>query len=329
MSDYSSFSKEDLIKKLTAMENLLQAIKVEKNSEELLNFPWIGNLGNWYWSVGDNIVVCNDQKILALGYSQEEIPEKVGFEFFTNKLHPDDFERVMDNMRNHLHGKSPAYETTYRIQTREGEWKWFYDRGKVTRRNDEGKPELVVGIVFDVTEPYRMEELLSKQNEQLLELSRTDSLTQVSNRRALFELLEFEKNRSERYKRHFCVLMIDIDHFKKVNDTFGHQTGDIVLVKVAEIIRKIIRKVDIIGRYGGEEFIVALTETNLPGALVVAEKIRKAIQDTTFADNLRVTVSLGVAVFQPGSSIVELISEADIHLYAAKKNGRNRVEYQV
>jgi PAS domain-containing protein len=147
MARLDGLSRQELIDKLNELEVLLETIKKEKENHELLQFPWVGNLGNWHWYVKSNRVVFNDAKVLALGYSKDEIPSEVGFEFFTEKIHRDDYERVMDNMRRHLYGETPAYETTYRIKTRNAHWLWFYDRGKVTKRDKNGKPVMVSGIV--------------------------------------------------------------------------------------------------------------------------------------------------------------------------------------
>jgi diguanylate cyclase (GGDEF)-like protein/PAS domain S-box-containing protein len=326
MSDYTSFTTQELIARIHALEALLDAVKVEKDSQELFNFPWAGNLGNWYWHLKSNRVICNDQKILALGYHKEEIPESIGFEFFTEKLHPDDYERVMDNMRAHLSGKSPAYETSYRIQTRKGEWLWFYDRGQISRRGESGAPEMVSGIVFDISEEKRMEELLERQNLRLKELSTTDFLTNLYNRRALFELLEYELGRRKRHQRPLALIMLDIDHFKKINDTYGHLAGDKVLAKSAEIIRKSVRKTDIVGRYGGEEFIIVLPECTLADGAIVAEKIRAAVQESEFEGGIQVTISAGL-VENKDETAEQLIDAADQYLYQAKHNGRNRIAF--
>ena len=216
MDDFGNLSRQDLVLKVRELQALLDAIESEKNDQEFLNFPWIGNLGNWYWYRKTNRVIFNEAKIIALGYQKDEIPNQVGFEFFTQKLHPDDYDLVMENMRRHLGGLSPAYEITYRIRRKDGEWIWFYDRGKITKQDEDGKPELVVGIVFDVTEQKKMEELLKKQNQQLLELSLTDPLTGLFNRRALFDKLDYELKRAARIKNYLCLLMLDIDYFKKI-----------------------------------------------------------------------------------------------------------------
>jgi len=326
MSDLLGLTKEELINKIKELTLLLDAVQANLNENELLNFPWAGNLGNWYWSVKSNRVLFNDQKILVLGYKKEEIPENIGFEFFTSKLHPEDYDLVMDNMRNHLYGKSSAYESAYRIQSKDGSWLWFYDRGVITKRDENGKPELVTGIVFDITEQKRMEDLLVEQNLKLEEMSRTDFLTNLNNRRTLFERLEYEMKRVARTKEPLSVLLLDIDHFKKVNDTHGHLVGDKVLIEVAKLIKSSIRITDIPGRYGGEEFLVIRPACDAQGAMRVAETLRQNVQNAEFAAGLKITISGGIKLYGQGTAD-ELIEAADQNLYRAKKNGRNQIDY--
>jgi diguanylate cyclase (GGDEF)-like protein/PAS domain S-box-containing protein len=156
----------------------------------------------------------------------------------------------------------------------------------------------------------------------------TDSLTSVYNRRGLFQIGEFELSRARRIGRPFCALMLDIDHFKRVNDHYGHATGDQTLRGLAERCRIISRTVDIIGRYGGEEFVVLLPETHLESARLVAERLRQSITTepfTTDSGPLRITVSIGVAEAVDLDTLGTLIERADSALYAAKDAGRNCV----
>src|SRR5690554_4452876 len=142
-------TREELLEELQHTRSMLEHFFLE--NEEQINFSWTGNLGHWYWDVKNNEVRFNDLKALALGYTKEELPEKIDYQFFTDKLHPDDYEGVMQNMRDHMMGLTGVYEVEYRIRTKEGRWKWFYDRGKVTRRAADGKPLFLAGIVFDIT----------------------------------------------------------------------------------------------------------------------------------------------------------------------------------
>ena len=156
----------------------------------------------------------------------------------------------------------------------------------------------------------------------------TDALTGVYNRRGLFQVGEFELLRARRIKRPCCVLMLDIDHFKRVNDRYGHATGDQTLRGLTERCRTILRGVDMIGRYGGEEFVILLPETNIKSARLVAERLRQLITKEPFATDagpLRITISIGVAEAAKLDTLGTLIERADEALYDAKRAGRNCV----
>jgi diguanylate cyclase (GGDEF)-like protein len=166
--------------------------------------------------------------------------------------------------------------------------------------------------------------------EKLERLANFDSLTGLYNRRAILGKLRDLINRANRYKEDFSLSMLDIDHFKRVNDRYGHLTGDGVLEKIAALIRRNIRDTDIVGRYGGEEFITILPQTTLSSAWVVAERIRGIIEKTEMKDSagnvFTMTVSQGLAGWERGEDAYPLISRADEALYKAKEKGRNRVQ---
>ena len=157
----------------------------------------------------------------------------------------------------------------------------------------------------------------------------TDQLTQAANKRHLLDQLANELNRSMRHGRPLSLVMFDIDHFKRVNDTYGHVAGDYVLKEVSTLVRTRIRRNEVFGRYGGEEFSLLLPETHLQGAYTLAQEIRALVAGHAFVfDNVRipVTVSLGVAQWNPTiRSVDEFVQAADAKLYQAKREGRNRV----
>ncbi len=161
------------------------------------------------------------------------------------------------------------------------------------------------------------------------ELAIKDGLTEVSSRRYFMERFSEEIQRSAKFKYKFSLLMIDIDHFKKYNDHYGHFVGDAILKEVSRGIRENIRQIDLVGRYGGEEFVVILPDTDRDGALLAAERIRQAIQAKkarVYDEDLEVTISIGLSVFPEDSKESEpLIEKADVALYKAKELGRNRV----
>ena len=158
----------------------------------------------------------------------------------------------------------------------------------------------------------------------------TDGLTQIANKRALDDFLDREVSRARRHGRNLTLLMLDIDHFKQVNDVHGHLTGDVVLREIASIVRVRIRREELFARYGGEEFVILLPETDLKGGLEFAEAIREMIEGhaTTFENQaIKVTVSIGVAQYSKDDhkSPDDLVKAADRKLYVAKENGRNCV----
>jgi len=166
---------------------------------------------------------------------------------------------------------------------------------------------------------------LSLKNRELERLSATDHLTQAYNRLKIDELMRVEVGRTRRYQRVLSIIMLDIDHFKEVNDQYGHQTGDLVLKEVVNIIKDNTRNTDSLGRWGGEEFIIVCPETDLSSAHVMAEKLRKKIEEFDFSIVKRKTASFGVASLTPEDDEESLIRRADESLYFAKNNGRNRV----
>ena len=147
----NSLSKDELVDKISVLQEQIVQLNNELLCEDQAHFEWSGNLGKWQWNVKENKVHFNSRKVESLGYSLQEIPGEIGFEFFTSKIHPDDYGMVMQNMRNHLSGATEAYECEYRIVCKTGEWKWFYDRGIIVKRDINNKPIEIVGIVFDIS----------------------------------------------------------------------------------------------------------------------------------------------------------------------------------
>lgn len=175
-----------------------------------------------------------------------------------------------------------------------------------------------------------MQRELEKKNQQLERLAYFDALTGLLNRHAILEKLAEWLIHVQRYGERLSVAMLDIDHFKQVNDTRGHRTGDRVLSEVARVLQRSIRQTDYVGRYGGEEFLIILPSTDASGAAVMGERIRTSIEGTPMTDPASgafpLTVSVGVAEYTAPDNEDLLISRADTALYRAKSVGRNRVE---
>jgi diguanylate cyclase (GGDEF)-like protein len=169
----------------------------------------------------------------------------------------------------------------------------------------------------------------SQYHEEIYRMTIIDGLTQVHNKRHLYESLEREILRARRHARELSFLMFDLDHFKKINDVHGHLAGDFVLKELARVVQGRIRRDEVFARYGGEEFAIILPETDLAGSTALADSIREKIQEHSFVfqnDQIWVTISVGVATLEESDKTsTDLIKRADERLFEAKRAGRNRV----
>lgn len=184
-----------------------------------------------------------------------------------------------------------------------------------------------ISIVFfmRIRSIRKFNKILSEKNLQLQRISQTDHLTGLYNRLKTDQVIKSEIARAERYGGTFSVMLFDIDFFKKVNDSKGHQAGDKVLIQISQLVTNNLRASDILGRWGGEEFMVVTPELDASGAAKLAEKLRTLIESHTFPEQINVTASFGVAEYRMGNSPDVLLSHADKLLYEAKSAGRNRV----
>ncbi len=229
-------------------------------------------------------------------------------------------------------GKTGEYRADYLIRTKTGGFVWLGDHS-FPWLDKSGAIIGSVGILSDITERKQMEAKLQEMNRELKRIATLDGLTQVANRRRFDEFLDLEWKRAMREGSPVSLILIDIDHFKLFNDTYGHQAGDDCLKAVAKAMRGCVKRpMDLVARYGGEEFAVVLPNTDEKGAFFIAQlagmEVRKlGIPHSRSTESSCVTISCGVSTISPGrgSSSEELVSRADEALYAAKDRGRNQV----
>lgn len=317
--EYENDSRESLLKRIEELETLNRELLKEKEHEKNLEFGWKGNLGHWYWNVKTNSVVFNELKVTNLGYKKEDIPQNVTYQFFTELLHPKDYDRVMDCMKKHMQGLLPAYEVEYRIRAKDGSYHWYYDRGKIMEYDKDGKPLIIAGIVFDISETKKMEEKYYK-------LAVKDPLTNVYNRRYFTEqmnqILSFsEKN--DTMPVSFSLAMIDIDDFKQINDSFNHLYGDFILQRITCCILGFFEPETLIARWGGDEFIVCLKNCAKENAIKWMQQLEEKIHQIQLPNGRSVTISIGIVQYEKGMGMKELIEKADEFLYQSKRCGKN------
>ncbi len=187
----------------------------------------------------------------------------------------------------------------------------------------------VIEYMRDVTDRKVAEEERHQLIEKLERLSKTDELTMVLNKRAIMERLDYELDRARRYNIQLSLIICDLDRFKQINDTFGHAAGDKVLRIMAQALAGSLRKTDIMGRFGGDEFLLILPQTPLEGASEFAERLRQRVQEIKYPEEitLKTTLSLGIAAYEGSSDANDMVRRADMALYNAKKSGRNKAAF--
>ncbi|MBP7096431.1 MAG: PAS domain S-box protein [Spirochaetia bacterium] len=306
---------------VTETVTLREALEVER--KRLANVIEGTRLGTWEWNVRTGETVFDERWAEMLGYSLAELsPTSIGT--WEALAHPDDLAESDRLLAEHFEGRAPYYEHESRMRHRDGSWVWVLDRGRVVERDAEGRPLKMYGTHSDITEKKLMEE-------RIRELAVRDPLTGAYNRRHLFERLEAIGAEYVRRERNFCVSILDIDRFKAINDTFGHQAGDLVLRNFAALLASSIRPYELLGRYGGEEFLIVSPSARKGEVIVMLERMMGAARALALdfeGRAIRMTFSGGVAdsaeFESEGFSVEAMVALADRRLYAAKASGRDR-----
>ncbi|WP_019029495.1 sensor domain-containing diguanylate cyclase [Colwellia piezophila] len=284
-------------------------------------------VGIWDWHVQSGRTIFNERWANIIGYTLNEL-SPISIETWIKYAHPDDLEKSERLLKEHWAGKTDYYLFESRMKHKNGHWIWVYDTGQVIEWESDGVPKRMIGTHLDITEKKVSLAKLDDANKKLLKLSYLDSLTEIPNRRAYEAKLAEEIVVAKRANKPLSILMIDIDHFKEFNDNYGHEKGDEVLFKVAQVIKnQLPRKTDFVARYGGEEMVAILPYTHLEGAVKAAQKIIQAvinenIEHSYSKTNEILTVSIGVS--STDSNFEQLFEYADSAMYEAKNNGRNR-----
>jgi len=237
---------------------------------------------------------------------------------FATLLHPEDHAALVETVQHHQDQCDTHFECEYRIRDAAGRYRWVHDSTVIQDLEGSGAPSHLYSYLVDITKRRELET-------ELKQLAFHDPLTGIANRRQLQDLLDAEAHRATRYASDLSVIMLDVDHFKPINDRYGHAIGDLVLQELVRVVGERLRSIDTLGRWGGEEFLILLPETDSQGAHRLATELREAIAATAMPGPGEITVSQGVAQYRPGEPARDLIKRADDALYQAKRSGRDQV----
>ena len=278
--------------------------------------------GVWDWHLQTGVEKFSKRFIEMYGYTEDELHDRA--EDLDRRTHPDDLEQMQRDRKAHLCGLTPTYVNEHRVLCKDGSWKWVLTRGMVVTRDSEGRPLRMIGTHTDISNRKKSEALIWQQ-------ANFDTLTGLPNRRMLRDRLEHDLRKADRESRQLAILFIDLDHFKEVNDTLGHDRGDQLLIEAARRIRSCVRNSDTVARMGGDEFTVVLTELSGAGQLerILADLLHAVA--TLFQlgnEQVFISASIGITMY-PGDAtgVEDLFKNADQALYVAKGAGRNRFSF--
>ncbi len=278
--------------------------------------------GVWDWHIQSGMEYYSRRYKEMYGYSEDKVWQQS--DQFEDIVHPDDKEQLLRDQQAHFEGRTPTYRNEHRVRCSDGSWKWILSRGMVISRDAQGKPVRMIGTHTDITEWKKSEALIWQQ-------ANYDPLTGLPNRRMLRDRLEQDIRKCKHDGLQLAILFIDLDHFKEVNDTLGHDSGDLLLIEAADRIRHCVRDSDTVARMGGDEFTVVLSE--LSGAERLERILQKILGALSAAfqlgdEQVFISASIGITMYPADATEVEsLFKNADQALYVAKGAGRNRFSF--
>lgn len=266
---------------------------------------------NMIWRAGLD-TLCDYFNTTWLNFTGRTIQQELG-NGWAEGIHPEDFEACLKIYLESF-AEQKSFEMEYRLKRKDGQWRWINDRG-VPFYNNANEFAGYIGSCIDVTD--RVEGL------RLREQAQKDGLTRINNRQYFEQLARDEFQKSKRFKSNLCLVMIDVDKFKKINDSYGHQAGDFVLKQIAQTLSQNIRDFDILGRYGGDEFIILMSNTNYDESMISITRIKGAIESLRISYNeveIKISISFGIHQMANEDSLEKLILESDKKLYQCKQN---------
>lgn len=311
------------------LDSLARNIRLERQvREEQKKFRILSSSAQDAIFMVDNelkVTLWNNTSEEMFGYKKAEIIGKDILDFIIPKEDLKEFKQGMANFRDSGKGIFVGQITELKVKKRTGD-EFIIELSLSSVKL--GGIWHAIGIVRDITEKKKAKVKLQKAYQKMDVLARTDFLTKLSSRWDALEKINYEMQRFKRFRYPFTLIISDVDSFKSINDTYGHGDGDHVLQHLSGIMKEMIRKQDVLGRWGGEEFIMMLPRTELDGAKIICERIREKIMSTPYKNNKRkieVTMTFGIALYDKEMNIDDCIKQADHALYYGKRNGKNCV----
>jgi diguanylate cyclase (GGDEF)-like protein/PAS domain S-box-containing protein len=332
---YSAIDLNDVQALFQAFSGVLQRNRLEQSnfhSEKRLKLALdSANEGLWDFTPENDQIYFSPRWYAMLGYSKDELASTM--ETWHTLTHPEDLPLLKETFQRLIDGEEISFRIEIRMLSQDAKWRWIQVRGSSAARGTDDKATRIVGTLIDISKYKQVELALQKANAELQRLAALDELTQIANRRRFDERLLQEWRRARRDHSPLALVLCDIDYFKLYNDTYGHLKGDETLRAVAQTIQAVLkRSMDLVARFGGEEFAIILPNTDDQGAMRVAQDVKTAVEELRITHGTSkvvpfITCSFGVASLIPVADARPdlLVDRSDKALYQAKADGRNQI----
>lgn len=327
----------------------MTVIELPELSETVIaNILEIVSDGVWDWNVASGRVYRSPGWYKTLGYEIDSLANDINS--WIDLIHKDDFIRVKKHLQSYISHNSPNYSIQYRFKTKFNNFIWVEDRGRIISLNSDGSVARMIGAFRSIEEKKQLEDYLSNQEHKIqkavsqrtseLQTSNdelsiraeasekqagTDSLTNIANRYFFEQAIRLEIAKAMRFNTPLCLVLFDLDKFKQVNDLKGHAAGDSVLTKVADVLHENTRQTDLCARWGGDEFVILLSNTDMNEANIFAEKLRRHISNHMKQIGVNVTASFGITQYKKYDDVLSIVKKADKALYQSKKLGGDEI----
>ncbi|RIY42577.1 sensor domain-containing diguanylate cyclase [Neopusillimonas maritima] len=274
--------------------------------------------GMWDYDIPNQTFRVSAQWKALLGYGSDEL--SVSIDEWKSRLHPDEYARVTQALDDYLNGLNLHHKVEHRLKCKDESWKWFMTRGIIVEHDESGNPSRMIGTITDISHMKASEEIIWRQ-------ANFDALTGLPNRRMFFDRLEHEIRRTERYGNGFALVFIDLDEFKEINDSYGHQAGDQALIIVTDRLKSAVRASDTVARLGGDEFTLILGDiTQESDVVTVLRKVLSVLLQPIELKSatVKISASMGIAFCpEDADTSDDLLNKADRAMYNAKEAGKN------
>lgn len=291
-----------------------------------LDSEWNGHLGSWFIDVNAQRIYLNPLFLLTLGYKTDDIHNFITLEDLYAIIHQEDVATIQDEVSYHLDDEASVLEVNFSIQGPQGTSHQYYISGKLDDESVEAGHPFIIGTAYDVSRQYMTKKELKKQSLPLHQASKQDPLTGVLSRDNFEAYLHHAITLARAGQQGFCLIVVDLDFFKNINEHFGRDKGDMVLEEVGSILKKETRTTDYIGRTGGDNFQIVLSDVDFKTGQLISERIRKSIANHMFVSGIRITISGGLVRFKK-QTYEDLINSALSLLKLSKQNGHDIMSY--